>query len=89
MTNSKPLSHQTPMTLALAIFMGSGLYYAGVATAEYRHAVADVREHHEQFKQDTLAWRSEITRLLQEMTDVARDNKRRLDLIEKQGVRFE
>lgn len=81
---TKTISHGTPMTLALAIFFGGLLYYAGVATADYRHSVDKVRANQQRLENDTRAWRNEITRLLQEMTAVARDNKRRLDLIDSQ-----
>ena len=76
------LSHQTPMSLALAIAIGGGLYYAGHATADYKNSIEAVQKDHEEFKEDCVSWRREITKLLREMSEVAKDNKRRLDLLE-------
>lgn len=76
------LTQQTPITIAFALALCGGAYIAGNTTAKLNTEIEHIQELRNVEREANATWRKETSTLLKTLTEVAKDNKRRLDYIE-------
>jgi hypothetical protein len=80
---AQKISHSTPMTTAIALALCSGAFWIGTETAHLDDRISVVEKREAELRADSKAWRGKFFDLMNELKDLSRDNKHRMDLFEK------
>ncbi len=83
--DSKTITQNTPVATAVAFVVATLAFYGGKELTRLDMKVDGAAQRQEVQIREAKEWRGQMVEVIQELRDLSRDNKRRLDLAQEQS----